>query len=241
MIRVWMAMICLLLAGVQPAASQTQDEIVSVFAGAWRIYDGAYVNGGPCTIALSRNPAAEAYAAEQAYCGGGLEQTAAWGIDKGQLVLLNGSFQPIARLGGNANRISGGMNNGQMVILERTRPGDPEPATPDCLYLGYSQQCASGGDRLPLDTASGAAIKAKTLVALQLRDQPRPDAPVVSTVEPGVCLAFSECRVASDGPWCRTTHQGAQSWARQHAVRLGEFPVLTYQQGCTVKFVVSEE
>ncbi len=215
----------------QPVA-QTQDEVASVFAGAWRVFDPGYAGGGPCTIALSSTPAAGSYRAEQAYCIGGLEGVTAWGVERGQLVLMDANRTPVARLGGNESRISGDMGDGRMVILERTRPGDAEPETPACLFAGYGHDCASEADRAPLAGAPGAPAQGETLVSLVLRDQPRPDAPVVSTVEPGVCLSFSECRTASEGPWCKTNHQGAVSWARRHAVRLGEFPVLTYRAGC---------
>lgn len=215
------------------ASAQTQDEIVNVFAGAWRVYDFEYVSGGPCTIALTRNTIAEAFEADKAYCGGGLEKVAAWGIDRGQLVLLDQGFQPIARLGGNQNRISGAVSDGRMLILERTKPGDPEPRTPDCLFVGYSQECAVGPDRLPPTIGAGGVARVEVLVNLVARDQPRPDASALTTIERGSCLAVSECRLASDGPWCRSTIQGAEVWTRQHAIRLGEFPVLTYRQGRT--------
>jgi len=217
--------------GQQPAA-QTQDEVASIFSGAWRVFDPGYTGGGPCTIALSSTPVAEAYRAEQAYCIDGLEGVASWGVERGQLVLLGANRTPIARLGGNADRISGDMSDGRMLILERTEPGDADPEVPACLFSGYGQDCAAEADRAPLARGPDTPAEGETLVRLVLRDQPRPDAPVVSTVEPGVCLAFSECRTASEGPWCRTNHQGATSWARRHAVRLGEFPVLTYRSGC---------
>jgi hypothetical protein len=217
-----------------PASSQSRDAILTAFAGAWRIYDAAYVNGGPCTIALSRNPLSdgfEAFGAEQAFCGGDLDRVASWAVSNGQLVLQDQSRQTIARLGGNQQRISGEMANGRTVILERTRPGDPEPVTPDCLYEGYGDDCATNALRAPLDTDAGP-VQAQTLVALNLRDQPRPSAQIVSTVEQGACLVMEECRTASDGPWCRTTVGGSPAWARRHAVRLETFPVLTYRPGC---------
>lgn len=219
------------LSGLSGAQAQTQDEIVDVFAGAWRVFDFGYVNGGPCTIALSKNTISEFYVAEQAYCGGGLDGIGAWGINGGQLVLMDGGFSPIARLGGTENRISGDMSDGRMVILERTQPGAPEPATPPCLYVGYSQECASGADRTALQVSPGRPVRAEVLVELVLREQPRPDAVPLTQASQGACIAFVECRVASDGPWCAASVQGARVWARQHAVRLGEFPVLTYRAG----------
>lgn len=223
---------CLLSAFAPPIQAQTADEIASVFAGPYRIYDAAFNSGGPCTLSLSRRPVAEALLAEQAYCRGGLENVAAWGVDQGQLVLLDQGLSPIARLGGGQQRISGEMTDGRMVILERTRPGDTEPRVPECLYAGYGQDCADAAARAPMTPAPGASTPATLLVDLRFREQPRDDATVVSTGTRGTCVAFEECRTASDGPWCRTTIQGVTAWAKRHALRLDRYPVLTYGPGC---------
>ncbi len=217
-------------AGVQ--AQDQQAAFVNAFSGKWQTFDRSYRSGDAlCSLTLTQTAKGERYDLQAKDCGGALAGVDSWGIVQNQLAFFSAETVR-ARLGGSQSRVTGETADGRAVILER-EGATPPIMSEGCIYRGYTSDCAEPADRVP-PVASGEKqeVAATVLVKLNLRSQPRGDAPVAATVPENTCVKVDECVVASDGPWCSIKVGEQEAWAKQTAIRQDRWMVLTYRTGC---------
>lgn len=239
------ALSLVLAASTGQAQDQDQSAFVKAFSGPWYMFDRAFATEGQvCAIALKpeASPGSDRMQAEAANCIGPLSGLDGWGIAEGQLGLFAGDTL-LALLGGNQRRITGeAESDGAGLILERQQGSAEGAALTEalarhrCFFLGFGKDCASQDDlRRPQpkpaeDGTSTAQVS--VLVNLNVRDQPRANAPVIGTVPGGSCVTVNYCTIASDGIWCRARFGEQAGWMRKTALRQDEWPVVTYTDGC---------
>lgn len=215
------------------SAAPAQDEaFVNAFSGSWEVYDGQYrATREPCSISLSKEISDGFFGLSSKNCRSVLAEVDGWGIVDNQLALVTGQTVNV-RLGGNQNRISGEALSGDVIVLERS--GTAKVLSGEgCIYLGYTDKCSEPADRLPpLTDNSQTETSVGVLVKLNIRSQPRPDAPVVTELLTGICAQVDQCVTASEGVWCRLSANGQTGWARQVALRQSRWLVVTYSRGC---------
>ena len=76
------------------------------------------------------------------------------------------------------------------------------------------------------DPAKG---RVEILVNLNVRNQPRRDAPVVGILDKGLVITLDYCTSASDGVWCRAIFGTETGWLAKTALRQNEWPIVTYR------------
>lgn len=219
----------------QTALAAQESDFVKAFAGVWVTYDAPLDAGGTCEITLSQTAKGSLYEAKQAHCGGALAGVMAWGIVDQQLALMDATGKPIVRVGGNQNRVSGDLAGGGSIILERKDKAQSVHslwAALGCVYYGYTSRCADSADSAPPSLQGGSA-KVLVLVKLNARTEARPDAPVVTVLQPNACVPVKQCTTASEGLWCKVSEDGKDAWISKHSVRLSQFPIVTFVNGCS--------
>ena len=97
-----------------------------------------------------------------------------------------------------------------------------------CYYRGFTNICATETD-LQLPTfAEESPTAVRTLVNLNVRNQPRADAAVLGVVPRETQLNVNQCLIASDGLWCRGNFSGKTGWFTRSALRDETWPILTF-------------
>lgn len=214
--------------------AQSQQELVTAFSGDWFVFDPAFRSGSnECKIALD-----EQMAAKITGCGSALVGIAAWRIEDGQIMLVDGADQLIAAMGGNQQRITGTLaDSGQGLIVERAGGDGASVALGNalarhrCYFLGFTRTCA-GPDAMaaPQPGAEDAALsRIEVLANLNVRSQPRRDAPVLGVLQEGTSVTVEYCTVASDGVWCRAVFGTEPGWLAKTALRQNEWPIVTFR------------
>lgn len=226
------------------AQAQEQSEFIKAFSGQWFVFDPQYgANDLTCTLALAGKPSDEAgtLAVEPKNCVEPLANVVTWGISDGQLAFKDASGTGIATLGGSQQRVTGELAaSGRGLVVERaqgdenTRKMAAAIGRHRCIYVGFTQECADPDDlRKPAMTEdNGTFASVGIVVNLNVRDQPRSNAPIVGTLPTGACLKVNYCTQASDGIWCRARFGERSGWVHKTALRKGEWPVLTYRNSC---------
>lgn len=235
-----------IFAATTPASmSQDASGFVKPFSGEWFVFDPQYGPGdATCAIGLStevRDTDARRDAASK-QCVEPLSTLAAWDIDGGQLRLFaDGAQTPMAILGGNQRRITGALTaSNRGLIVERAQGDASTRAIAQavgrhrCIYRGFTQDCAAPADldRPAMTAEGGAYASVGVLVDLNVRDEPRADAPIVGLLPRESCLKVNYCTTASDGIWCRARFGESSGWVHKVALRKDEWPVLTYANSC---------
>lgn len=221
-----------------PAAAQTEADFIAAFAGEWVTYEPSLSDGGQCRLTLQQQQVDGRYAVAAAGCAGPLGDLGGWGIVDNQLALLDQAGEIRVRLGGNQTRMTGDTTDDQAVIFERT---DTQARAVDaaaissgtCLYLGYTASCAEARELAAPDWQEDRLPQARILVELNARAEARPDANVIATIPQNTCVALDQCLEASDGRWCKARIADGSAWIRQQVVRRGQWPALTYVNGCS--------
>lgn len=218
------------------ATAQAQDAaLLRAFSGEWFSFEPRMGTGQPCAVALSVDPAPNGgLTAATQNCAAPLDQVTVWGIIDGKIRLV-GPQGPIAALGGHQLRMSGEIAEaGQAVVLDRAS-GDLNAqalsralATYRCLFLGYSATCATPQQSALPKWPDDADVQITALVDLNLRAQPRSDAPVKGILTRNTQTEVRSCVVTSDGPWCWIAQGESQGWVARNALRQDTWPVLTY-------------
>lgn len=230
----------LLVPAATPAQAQSQDQFVGAFSGQWQVYDKRLGTGSDtCGLNLSGLAGAGNTRPLQATnCAPPLNAAAAWSIEGNQLVLYDGQNQPLARLGGNQRRITGSATDGTAIVLERAG-GDGSAAmlqaaynASGCYFVGYTQGCARPGDLGLPGPGPDGRIRIELQANLNAHTEPRVDAESIGTVQRGTCVVADSCVMASDGPWCKATFDGAAGWLRKFSLRQNRWPVVTYANSC---------
>ncbi len=238
MVRASIFATALVLANVflaQTALAAGEADFVKAFAGTWVTYDSTLSTAGACNVTLSETRAGSVYGAQQQNCGGAFAGVRTWGIVDQQLALMDASGNPLVRLGGNQNRVTGQLVDGTAVVLDRKEHAESVHRfwnSLNCVYYGYTARCADPAEAAP-PALPGADAKVLVLVKLNARAEARPDAPVVTVLEPKACVAVKQCTTASEGLWCQISAGGKEAWISKHAVRLAQYPILTFVNGCS--------
>ncbi|ANT61913.1 hypothetical protein AYJ57_15765 [Salipiger sp. CCB-MM3] len=227
------------------AASQSAEQFVDAFSGAWYSFDAARAGGAePCRIELEAgtDDLQRGHAAASAGCAAPLSDLARWDIENGQLHLMDDTGGLLALLGGNQVRVTGDVaGEAGTLILDRSE-GAPEAAALSaalrrhrCIYRGYSQDCAPKEElqQPKMTEEDGAYANVEVLVQLNVRSQPRGDAGALGVLEPGICLKVNYCATASDGVWCRGRFGEQSGWVKKISLRQSEWPALTFANSCT--------
>jgi hypothetical protein len=219
-------------ASTAASTAAAQDAaVLTAFSGQWYSFEPRMGMGQTCAIALSTQDVAGGLQAGAQNCAGPMGQLTHWGIVDGKIRLF-GRGGEIAALGGHQQRMTGDMetSGGTPLVLERAE-GDENArqlgqaiGTYRCLFAGYSNACASA-DQVKMAQTPNQIV---TLVDLNMRSQPRSDAPVQKVVPRSKFVAVDVCLLTSDGPWCRAQFEGETGWIARNALRQGTWPVLTY-------------
>ena len=226
--------------------AQAQDEaaFIAAFSGPWFVFDPQYgANALTCSLSLE-SEVADAngkFGITTKNCSEPLASIQAWDIQQGQLGFYDAAGVRIATLGGSQLRVTGELDKTERgLILERAQ-GDESTrkiaaaiGRHRCVYVGMSQKCAETDQlRKPAMTEEGGTYgSVGVIVNLNVRDQPRSNAPVLGTLPVGACLKVNFCTTASDGVWCRARFGEQNGWVRKTALRQDEWPVLTFVNSC---------
>ena len=247
--RTLMATLALTLcvAGVSAARAQSAEAFVKAFSGQWYVFDNAYSSGPePCGLQLGTEGAGDPkrYEAKAESCTAPLSALTKWHIEEGQLQLLDAEGTTIAQLGGNQLRVTGDLGDGSRAVIAERGAGNQDTAAlaaairkHRCVYSGFTSTCAEKADlQAPEMTGDdGAFSSVGVLVKLNVRNQPRNDAPVIGVLNEGTCLKVNYCTTASDGVWCRARFGAQSGWVKKTALRQSEWPVMTYANSCTAE------
>lgn len=221
------------VAGVSAAEAQQAPPDASTyaaaFAGDWLIFDDRYAaNGTPCKIHLKAEGSPFQVTAQN--CRASLAGVTSWRIEAGQLHLL-AAANLFARLGGTTARVSGWDSASEPLVLDRDAgPVLADPVsyarkTKGCWFVGYSSECANPAQAL---RPAGKKARICTVVDLKLRGEARPETAAVGVLPAQTCIGTEVCVDTATGPWCYIRFDTAAGWVRQHALRQGEWPVLTF-------------
>lgn len=223
----------------QPAVAQSVEELREAFSGAWYVFDDSFgVEGNPCRIlfedvGVAGDDAAPLKAATD-NCAGPLEAGITWRFDSGKIVLSSAEGQQIAALGGNPQRLSGDyVNPPNALVLERESGSGAKAVLASairkhgCYFLGYTADCAEPSATEVPDLKEETA-RINVLVELNVRNQPRREAPIIGTVSSGASITVNACLTTSDGAWCRARFGDSMGWMAKSALRQDEWPVITY-------------
>lgn len=228
-------------------AAQDREALVEAFSKEWYQFDASQsLNGGVCTFSLGTKPASpEApLPASTENCKDPIAQLSGWTVENGQLVLLDGSGERLAELGGNQRRLTGvRAADGLGIVIERASGDGSSTALARavqrhrCYYLGTTSKCApEAALKLPDFTSGEAGLaKIETLGNLAVRTQPRRDASSAGTIPQGTCVRVNQCLTASDGIWCRARFGEVDAWLSKSAVRQEEWPIVTFRNDCSAE------
>lgn len=223
------------------AEAQSDDDLRQAFSGTWYVFDQGFSSQNqPCRVILenvgtpSDGGTAAGFKAAAENCSGPLGQGITWRVESGKILLTLTSGQVIAALGGNPQRLSGDYAGppGAVVLERENGSGAKAELTAaikghGCYYLGYTADCADkSATKSPRFNAGTAEID--VLVKLNVRNQPRRDAPVIGTIPRGSTVTINACLTTSDGIWCRAWFDSSMGWMAKSALRQGQWPVITY-------------
>lgn len=229
------------LVACMAGTAQAQDEtaFVEAFSGDWFVFEPAYGTGNAtCQLDLdtAAAPSQEGYQIATQNCAAPIRDTSAWMIRDGQILLQDADGGTLARLGGNQRRISGEISGAprESIIVERAS-GDGNSArlsealaVHGCIFLGFTDRCAEEELLAGQGFASTGPERIKVLVNLNVRAQPRADAPVLGTIPAETDVTVRQCLVASDGLWCSAEFGDQVAWMARTALRQDEWPVATF-------------
>ena len=222
---------------VGSAAAQSEGEFIKAFSGEWYVFDRSMQDSGQtCSITLSAEAEAGVLPARAAGCATPLDNAAAWMIDSGRIVVSDGTA-PIAVLGGNQFRVTGELAGSDKTVVMERSDGDGSSARlaaalsrHKCYFLGFTQECAeSEALRLPKVDEEAGFVAVETLANLNARAQPRRDAATLGKIAAGTEVKVNQCLTASDGNWCRARVGESAIWLAMTALRMDEWPIVTYR------------
>ena len=229
------AAVSLLVAG--QAFAQSETDFVKAFSGKWYVFDSSFKsNGQTCSITLSQQKSAQALDASTDGCSEPLNAIETWEIVDGR-ILLSKEGEQIAAMGGNQFRVTGELpNTDRSVVMERAE-GDGNSkkiaaalSKHKCYFVGFTQVCAETEMlRLPEIADEVGHVTVETLVNLNARALPRRDAAIVGNVAPGTEVKLNQCLTASDGNWCRARVGDTAIWLAMTALRMEEWPIVTFR------------
>ena len=220
------------------AQGQTLSDLISAFSGEWYSFDRVRAqSGGVCEIDLTTETLGNLFVARSKSCGAGLDLLGAWGIADGQIVLLTEDQRTLGVLGGNQTRMTGDdLASGRSLILERRQPSgfvitlQQAIRNQSCLYVGYTADCSDKTDVAQLLAAKAdATVPLTTAARLNLRNQPRRDAPVALVLDRLTQVSALECLTASDGIWCKVDVDGTVGWLARNGLRQQKWAVTTFE------------
>ena len=216
------------------AVAQTQDELVKAFSGEWFVFAPAFRSGSSeCRIVLDNQMDAQATG-----CATPLVGLGRWNIENGPIRLLDAAETELAVMGGNQQRITGTLSDSDQGLIVERAQGDGASiaisnalARHKCYFLGFTQDCApQEALSPPIPSAEDPALsRVEILVTLNVRNQPRRDAPVVGILDQGLVITLDYCTSASDGVWCRAIFGTETGWLAKTALRQNEWPIVTYR------------
>lgn len=223
-----------------PAMAQSEAELVKAFSGGWVVVDTRFsTDATPCRVlldpALAADDTKEWRRTDVApNCAAPLSSGTTWKIADGKIILRGADRTQVAELGGDPSRLSGSYAGApDAIILERAQ-GSPAKAAlvqaitrHKCYFLGFSDRCADESATQAPDVSEDNA-RISVLVALNVRSQPRRDAPVIGAVPQDAKVNVNLCLTASDGIWCRARFGDQLGWMAKSAVRQQEWPVITF-------------
>ncbi|MCC1494650.1 SH3 domain-containing protein [Cognatishimia sp. F0-27] len=222
-------------------AAQSQTEVVNAFSGEWFVFDSSFgSNGSTCQLVLQSeaikdepqdNPRRSLVTRN---CIDAVSQASAWKIVDGKIAVLTSDGATLAALGGVPTRLTGELSVDPGAMIVERANGNPDTIAltaalrkHGCYYVGYTAECAKTPETRPPEFEEGAA-NISILTTLNVRNQPRRDAPIIGTVPPGAELTIDACLRASDGYWCRASFGEAVGWMAKSAIRQSEWPVITF-------------
>lgn len=219
------------------AQAQSMEDIVAAFKGDWFSFDRARAqNGAVCSLVLKDEVVNNAYVVQAENCGSGLDQAANWGFAEGQIGIVSAEGRVLAVLGGNQVRMTGtdfSMNRG--LILERREPAPYTLSLQQaigrqaCLFVGYTDTCAAVSDVAPLLAADkDSPLPVWTAAKVNLREQPRRDAPVALVLDRDTQVKAQECLTSTDGIWCQVQINETVAWLSRNALRSEKWAVTTF-------------
>lgn len=227
----------------QPVLAQSEEDFVGAFSDIWLSHDRLWRQGdGPCELMLTaeKNMAGPGYRGVALNCAQDLAAFTHWVVVANQIVLRNDSAD-ILVLGGNLDRMTGEVLSGKPVVLDRrgTLTGTDIAAArgaSGCFYKGFSSTCVDDSEIAPPDApqADGPAVSVNVLVRLNVRAEPRDDAPVIGELSPGACIATEACITAADGTWCSALFGETKGWLAKLAIRQDRWAVTTFENSCPI-------
>jgi hypothetical protein len=228
---------CTALALAAPAVAQDESEaqFFQAFSGDWFSFEPAMSTAISCKITLlTERDTAGTRTLSTADCIDAVAEAESWTIVEGQIRLLDGpGGAEIAALGGNQFRISGDLKGGDRTLILERANGDTNSqairtaiAKYRCIYRGFTDECADTG---ALRRPEGSPRRIRTLVNLNVRNQPRADAPVIGVVPNDSVLTVDECNVTTDGFWCKARFGENVGWFTRTALRQETWPILTFE------------
>ena len=151
-------------------------------------------------------------------------------------MLLGKDGSAVAALGGNQRRITGviaGAPRGAIVVESGSGDGNSARLNQavsrhGCVSRGFTDRCIQGGNLVGPDFAEDSEGVIEVIVNLNVRAQPRHDAPVIGTVPRAAKITVSECLLASDGVWCAAQFGEEIGWLARTGLRQNEWPVATF-------------
>lgn len=219
------------------AVAQTEEALREAFSGEWFIFDERFgEDGGTCSIRLKAAGSDPSMTAETQDCAQPISKAEGWNIRDGQIFVL-GSEGAILTMGGNQYRLTGEIASvGESVIVERAQGNSHSRRLAEalrkhtCYYRGTSDICAEAGSvGLPIIDANLGYAVIETISNLNVRAQPRHDAGIIGTVPKETEIQVDQCLTASDGIWCRAVFGRDNGWLAMTALRLNEWPVVTFE------------
>ncbi|NVO27622.1 hypothetical protein HJ526_09345 [Donghicola sp. C2-DW-16] len=231
-------LLAILMAAAGPAMSQSAADYLQAFSGEWYSFDRARAqNGGVCRVDLTTEPMGNALVAKAENCGAGMDLLGAWGIVDGQIAMLSDDQRVLALMGGNQVRMTGDdLSSRRSLILERRQPSgfvvslQQAIKSQNCLYIGYTADCSNKEDVSPLLSAKAdAQVHLQTATRVNLREQPRRDAPVSLVLDRLTKADATECLTATDGIWCKVTVGETSGWLARNAIRQKKWAVTTFE------------
>lgn len=235
-----LALSAVVAAAAFPALAQTSQQLVDAFSGNWYVFDPRFsTDGQTCQLSFGKQPLSATEkipgrAVVTSGCEGAISDVHSWEIENGKIILADSNRKTVAELGGKPERLSGDyVDPPDAIILERRNGSGAKAALVEaiarygCYFRGYSSKCAPRSDTKGPVFRNGTA-RIRVLVELNVRMQPRRDAPIIGLVPKGKPVTVNACLTASDGIWCRADFGARRGWMAKSAIRDGRWPVITF-------------
>lgn len=226
------------VAFVSPLQAQEEIQFVNAFKGEWFVFDPSYAHaGGTCKLELEGGGQGNGtYGITTSKCAAPINDLVGWRIQKGQIFLLDKDGSAVATLGGNQRRITGVIAGAprSAIVVERGS-GDGNSARLNqavsrhgCLFRGFTDRCIQSSNLVGPDFANDSESVIEVIVNLNVRAQPRHDAPIIGTIPRAARITVNECLLASDGIWCAARFGEEVGWFARTGLRQNEWPVATF-------------